>query len=100
VAEDFIKFMKQACIGHSPKQVKLTCGVPCGQNKNKQSHMKYSEVEKKLSKQGCHFVKDGKKHPIWLSPITGKEFQLSHHRSEEVKYGTLKSISRDSGVKL
>lgn len=62
--------------------------------------MKYSEVEKKLAKAGCRYVRDGKKHPIWFSPITGKEFQTSHHKSEEVKIGTLKSISRDSGVKL
>ena len=62
--------------------------------------MKYSEIERKVSKQGCYFVKDGKKHPIWYSPITGKEFQLSHPESEEAKYGTLKSICKDSGVQL
>lgn len=62
--------------------------------------MKYSEVERKVKKHGCYFVRDGKKHPIWFSPITGKEFQLSKHRSEEVKPGTLNSISRDSGVKF
>lgn len=62
--------------------------------------MKYSEVERKLTKAGCYYLRDGKKHPIWYSPITGKEFDLSHHKSEEVKFGTLKSISRDSGVKL
>jgi predicted RNA binding protein YcfA (HicA-like mRNA interferase family) len=62
--------------------------------------MKYSEVERKVAKEGCYFVRDGKKHPIWFSPKTGKEFQLSHHKSEEIRFGTLKSISRDSGVKL
>jgi len=62
--------------------------------------MKYSEVERKLKKEGCYFIRDGKKHPIWFSPLSGKEFQLSKHRSEEVKIGTLKSISRDSGVDL
>ena len=62
--------------------------------------MKYSEVERKLKAEGCYFVRDGKKHPIWFSPITGYEFQLSHHKSEEVKFGTLKSISKTSGVKL
>jgi predicted RNA binding protein YcfA (HicA-like mRNA interferase family) len=61
--------------------------------------VKYSEVERKLSKAGCYFVRQGKKHPIWYSPITDKEFQTSNHKSEEVKFGTLKSISRDSGVK-
>lgn len=40
------------------------------------------------------------KHPLWYSPITGKEFVLSNHRSEEVKKGTLKDISKDSGVRL
>lgn len=62
--------------------------------------MKYSEIERKLAKQGCMFLRDGKKHPIWFSPITGKEFQLSHHKSEEAKFGTMKSISKDSGVKF
>lgn len=62
--------------------------------------MKYSEVERKLKKAGCYYVRDGRKHPIWYSPITGKEFQTSHHKSEEVKFGTLQSIIRDSGVKM
>jgi len=61
--------------------------------------MKYSELERKLKKAGCYFVRDGKKHPIWYSPATDKEFQTSHHKSEEVKFGTLQSILRDSGLK-
>jgi predicted RNA binding protein YcfA (HicA-like mRNA interferase family) len=60
--------------------------------------MKYSELERKLKKQGLNWVYDKKKHPIWYSPITKKEFQLSHHKSEEVKFGTLQSIIKDSGV--
>lgn len=62
--------------------------------------MKYSEIERKLKKAGCYWIKDGKKHPWWFSPITGKEFQTSHHKSEEAKYGTQKQISKESGVKL
>ena len=61
--------------------------------------MKCSELERKLKKEGCFFVRDGKKHPIWFSPKTGKEFQTSHHKSEEVKFGTLQSILRDAGSK-
>ncbi len=34
--------------------------------------MKYSELERK--KNGCYKVGDGGRHPIWYSPITGKEF--------------------------
>ncbi|MBK7097427.1 MAG: type II toxin-antitoxin system HicA family toxin [Sphingobacteriales bacterium] len=62
--------------------------------------MKYAELERKVKKAGCYWVRNGKKHPIWYSPITGKAFDTSHHKSEEVKFGTLKSILRDSGVKL
>ena len=62
--------------------------------------MKYSEIEKKLKKAGCYWVRDGKKHPWWYSPITDREFQLSQHKSQEAKFGTMKSISNDSGVNL
>ncbi|MGL5980543.1 MAG: type II toxin-antitoxin system HicA family toxin [Phocaeicola sp.] len=60
--------------------------------------MKYSELERKLKKAGCFWVKDGKRHPIWESPITGKQFLLSFHGSEEVKKGALKAILKDAGV--
>jgi len=56
--------------------------------------MKYSEVEKKIKKEGCYFYKDGSNHPIWFSPITGKKFSLSYHKSEEVRFGTLKVLVR------
>jgi predicted RNA binding protein YcfA (HicA-like mRNA interferase family) len=62
--------------------------------------MKYSELERRLKLIGCYCVKNGKKHPIWFSPLTGNEFDMSHHRSEEVKFGTLKSIAKLSGVKI
>jgi predicted RNA binding protein YcfA (HicA-like mRNA interferase family) len=63
--------------------------------------MKYSEVERKLKKAGCYdagYQIQG--HPAWFSPITGKYFKMSNHGSKEVATGTLKSISKDSGVKL
>ena len=62
--------------------------------------MKYSEIERKLKKAGCYWIRNGKRHPIWYSPITVKEFSLSYHLGEEAKFGTMKSISKDSGVKL
>ena len=60
--------------------------------------MKYSELEKLLTKHGCYWVKDAS-HPIWFSPTTEKYFRMSHHKSEEVKKGTLGSILKDAGVK-
>lgn len=62
--------------------------------------MKYSEVERKLKSEGCYRARNGKRHPIWYSPITGLTFELSYHTGEEVKPGTLKSISKTSGVTL
>jgi mRNA interferase HicA len=67
---------------------------------SKFANMKYSEVERKLKKKGCYCVDDSGKHPVWFSPITGKQFTLGHHKSQEVKKGTLHSIERDSGVSL
>lgn len=63
--------------------------------------MKYSELEKRLKKAGCYQVRNSNNgHPIWFSPITKLEFRTSHHKSEEVKIGTLKAISKASGVKI
>ena len=62
--------------------------------------MKYSEIERKLRNAGCYFYRSGGNHQIWFSPITGRKFSLSHHKSEEAPIGTVKSISNASGVKL
>ncbi|MCL2245782.1 MAG: type II toxin-antitoxin system HicA family toxin [Lentimicrobiaceae bacterium] len=62
--------------------------------------MRYSEIERKLKVAGCYCVSESGRHPLWYSPITKLKFSLSHHKSEEAKSGTVKSISKDSGVRL
>jgi len=62
--------------------------------------MKYSELERKLKKASCCEEDEMNGHPLWYSPITGKYFKMSRHKSQEVAKGTLKSISNDSGIKL
>lgn len=62
--------------------------------------MKYNELEKRLKKAGCYQEGNMGGHPLWYSPITKKYFKMSHHSAKEVAPGTLKSIIRDSGVKL
>jgi hypothetical protein len=62
--------------------------------------MKYSEIHRKLRKAGCVVVKNGSRHPIWRSPITGRLFETSYHESEEAKTGTKRDIEIRSGVKL
>ncbi|WP_314058666.1 type II toxin-antitoxin system HicA family toxin [Empedobacter brevis] len=61
--------------------------------------MKYSELERKLKKGGCYDT--GEKmngHPLWFSPKTNKFFKTSHHKSQDVKNGTLQSILKDAGL--
>lgn len=61
--------------------------------------MKYNELEKRLLKFGCYPLKKQQcGHPLWFSPITGKTFTTSNHKTQEVARGTLKSILRDSGL--
>lgn len=60
--------------------------------------MKYSELEKKLGRAGCYLIDNGD-HPIWYSPMTKQRFQTGHHKSEEVKKGTLEKILKLAGLK-
>ena len=63
--------------------------------------MKYSELEKAIKQTtNCRFLRNGSNHPLWINPDTGEIFAMSHHGSEEVKSGTLKSIVNKSGTKL
>jgi predicted RNA binding protein YcfA (HicA-like mRNA interferase family) len=60
--------------------------------------MRYSELEKQLREIKCKIVRQGTNHTIWYSPITGKIFPVSRHKTEEVPTGTLKSIKKDAGL--
>lgn len=61
--------------------------------------MKYSELERELRKAGCSVQRPGKRHDIWYSPITGKQFAFPRHKTQDVPMGTLKSIKQDAGLK-
>ncbi|MEY8318818.1 type II toxin-antitoxin system HicA family toxin [Oscillospiraceae bacterium 50-58] len=60
--------------------------------------MKVSEVKKLLRKNGCCMVRQGSRHEIWISPMTGKKFQVPRHASQEVATGTLDSIKESAGI--
>ena len=63
--------------------------------------MKYSELEREIKKTtDCRLFRSGSRHPIWKNPDTGELFEMSHHKSAEVKPGTLKNIIKKSGVRL
>lgn len=61
--------------------------------------MKTSELTKKLKKAGCYLLEHGANHDVWCSPITGKEFIVPRHSSQEIKTGTANSIMKDAGLK-
>lgn len=60
--------------------------------------MKYSELVKLIKKNGCTVYREGKSHTIYINPHTGKKFPVSHHKTQDVPPGTLKSIMRDAGL--
>ena len=60
--------------------------------------VRYSELEKELRKIKCKVIREGANHCIWYSPVTGKRFPVSRHKTEEIPTGTLKSIRRDAGL--
>ena len=53
--------------------------------------MKTSELLKILKKNKCYLIQHGKRHDIWFSPITGKQFSVPRHK-DEIKSGTVKRI--------
>ncbi len=62
--------------------------------------MKFSEIKRKLKKEGCYPKREGARHTIWYSPKTGNSFPLSRHDKEEVNIKTLKAIVKQSGINL
>jgi hypothetical protein len=60
---------------------------------------KYSEIKRKLKKAGCYLYREGKRHEIWFSSITGNYFPVSRHNSEEAVEKTEKALN-DFGKEL
>ena len=59
--------------------------------------MKLSELLKLFRANNITFSQHGKRHDIYYSPITGKNFPVPRH-AKEIAAGTLKSIKRDAGL--
>lgn len=56
--------------------------------------MKYNELIKQLRKAGCYVTRNGARHDLWYSPITGMEKAVPRHSTQEVKKGTLRAIEK------
>jgi predicted RNA binding protein YcfA (HicA-like mRNA interferase family) len=61
--------------------------------------MTQNELKKRLREIGCKKVLESKRHEIWYSPITGKQFPVGRHGTEDVPKGTLSAIKSQSGLK-
>ena len=61
--------------------------------------MTTAELLKLLKKNGCTFVRNGGRHDIYFSPITGKQFPVGRHNKEEVPNVTLQNILKYAGLK-
>lgn len=60
--------------------------------------MKTSDLLKQLKKNGCTFVRHGKRHDIWESPITGRLFAVPRHGAKEIPTGTANEIKEQAGI--
>ncbi|MCM0717371.1 type II toxin-antitoxin system HicA family toxin [Parabacteroides sp. W1-Q-101] len=60
--------------------------------------MKVSEVVRLLKAAGCTIYRRGGNHDIWFSPLTGKTFPVSRHKTEDLKPKTLESIKSKAGI--
>lgn len=61
--------------------------------------MKVSEVRRKIEKAGCYIIRHGSRHDVYLNPLTGEQFSVSRHMSEELAKGTCEGILKSGGVK-
>ncbi|MCQ2310073.1 MAG: type II toxin-antitoxin system HicA family toxin [Bacteroidales bacterium] len=62
--------------------------------------MKKNELTRKLAASGCYICRNGANHEWWYSPLTESYFPISRHGVTKIPKGTLKSIEKQSGVKL
>ena len=60
--------------------------------------MKTSELLKLLKEHGIYKIREGGRHSIYHSPITGNDFPIHRHNAE-VPIGTINKILKDAGLK-
>ncbi len=60
--------------------------------------MTTSELKKILLDGGCRIVREGDRHEVWYSPITGKKFTVGRHK-KEIPTGTKENILKQAGLK-
>ncbi len=59
--------------------------------------MKYGELLQLFSKNGIVFVRHGRSHDIYYSPLTENRISVPRH-TKEIPTGTAKKIKKDAGL--
>ena len=59
--------------------------------------MKTQDLIKLLKKNQCQTLRNGSRHDIWHSNLTGKQFTVPRHK-DDIPVGTLKNILRDARI--
>lgn len=59
--------------------------------------MKTQELIKLLKKNQCYILRNGSRHDVWYSNLTGRQFTVPRHKAD-IPVGTLKNILRDAGI--
>ena len=60
--------------------------------------MKFSQLIKKLQKDGWFLYRNGKKHDLYRHPMKEGQITIPRHGSKEVAKGTLRSILKGAGL--
>ena len=66
-------------------------------SKRNGGRLKYAELKRYLRRKGAKLYLQGANHEIW--ELNGKFTEISRHKSQEVKKGTLNGILKDLGLK-
>ena len=61
--------------------------------------MRVSEFRRAVEKIGCWLEREGGKHQIWRSPITGEQFRLSRDGNKDLKPKAEHQLRKLAGLK-
>ena len=62
--------------------------------------VKYSELYRTLKRNGWHKIRQRGSHMIMIHPEKTEQVTFPYHAGKEVKKGLLKSILKQTGIKL
>ena len=63
--------------------------------------LSYSEIIRRLRKQGFRFYRQGKgSHELWVRDADGTVIPVPHHKGKKIRKGTVRAIIREVGISV